>query len=64
MEYLDVKSCTTCDKKQVCKYANNRMDIEKFIKGSVIPYAIEDAPFSVQLTCNEHKHDVRERSFA
>lgn len=64
MTVLDVKSCSTCDKKEVCKYTENRKELERLINDVVAPRSIEEAPFSISLSCGQHKHDVRERSFA
>lgn len=64
MTVLDVKSCSNCDKKEVCKYTENRKELERLVKDVVAPRSIEEAPFSISLSCGQHKHDVRERSFA
>ena len=64
MTVFDVKSCSNCDKKEVCKYTENRKELERLVKDVVAPRSIEEAPFSISLSCGQHKHDVRERSFA
>ena len=64
MTVLDVKSCSNCDKKSVCKYTENRKELERLINGVVAPRSIDEAPFSISLSCGQYTHDVRERSFA
>lgn len=56
------KGCEKCGKKNVCKYVENRKEMENTIATSVIPYTISDAPFSVVVSCSQFCSDTRVRT--
>ena len=46
--------CTDCGKKKVCRFIENKKEVEGVIKDKVIPCAKAEAPFKVSLYCDEY----------
>lgn len=57
------KSCESCVKKDVCKYASTRQAVLNALEGSLDNMNVEEMPFVVSLSCNSFSNEVtiRER---
>lgn len=56
-----MKSCETCVKQDVCKYASTRKAVLNKLENSLSNMNFEELPFVVSLSCNSFSNNIRER---
>lgn len=57
----NTKSCETCVKQDVCKYASTRQAVLSKLEGSLSDLNFTEMPFVVSLSCNSFSNNMREK---
>ena len=65
MDLHTIGSCANCYKKNVCKYQEQRNNLEYDIEEKVVSgvYDIEENPFSIECSCKEWGNGVKDNNF-